>query len=118
LKIKELLNRTSESEDLPSQKEIYQIGTFEFNPNNRLLSRNDKCQKLSPKEAMLLDLLCRYMDKIMPRDVALNTIWKQNDYFTIRCMAVYIGKLRKFLFADENIKIETFHQMGFQLMIN
>ena len=118
LKIKALLSRTSESKALPVQQEIYRIGSFEFNPTNRLLTRNDKTQKLSPKEAMLLDLLCRYLGKIMPRDVALDTIWKQNDYFTKRSMDVYIGKLRKYLAADDSIKIETFHQIGFQLMLS
>lgn len=53
----------------------------------------------------------------MPRDVALDIIWNQNDYFTKRSMDVYIGKLRKHLSSDSKIKIETFHQMGFQLMV-
>lgn len=118
LKIKALLNRTSDNSELPLQKESYTIGSFEFNPTNRILSNAKGNQKLSPKEAMLLDLLCRYMGKIMPRDIALETIWKQNDYFTKRSMDVYIGKLRKYFSSDDKIKIETFHQMGFQLMVD
>lgn len=118
LKIKAILNRTSDLHEVPEQKASYFFGDYQFEPNTRILKHKNGDQKLSPKEAMLLDLLCRYQDKIMPRDVALDTIWNQNDYFTKRSMDVYIGKLRKFLAADERIKIETFHQMGFQLMVN
>lgn len=117
LKIKALLNRTSDVSNLPEQKSEYQFGTFEFSPTSRILKHPTGDKKLSPKEAMLLDLLCRYQGEIMPRDVALDSIWKQNDYFTKRSMDVYIGKLRKYLAADKNLKIETFHQMGFQLMV-
>ncbi len=117
LKIKALLNRTADVSNLPEQKNEYQFGTFEFSPTSRILRHATGNKKLSPKEAMLLDLLCRYQGEIMPRDVALDSIWKQNDYFTKRSMDVYIGKLRKYLSVDKHLKIETFHQMGFQLMI-
>ena len=118
LKIKALLNRTSNANALPVEKEEYVFGTFKFYPQTRMLEHEQASKKLSPKESMLLDLLCRYEGEIMPRDVALDTIWKQNDYFTKRSMDVYIGKLRKYLSIDPDIKIETFHQMGFQLMVS
>lgn len=117
LKIKAILNRTSEQRELPDEKEEYIFGSFTFSPKSRMLVHATDTKKLSPKESMLLDLLCRYIGNIMPRDVALETIWKQNDYFTKRSMDVYVGKLRKYLALDSDIKIETFHQMGFQLMV-
>jgi len=116
LKIKALFNRLTQiQEQLPAQKSEYQIGDFVFKPSSRALVHPSREKKLSPKEALLLDLLCRYKNEIMPRDIALDTIWKQNDYFTKRSMDVYIGKLRKYLAIDESVTIETFHQMGFQL---
>ncbi|MFT4600234.1 MAG: two-component system OmpR family response regulator [Arenicella sp.] len=118
LKIKALLSRTSNGNSLPDSKDNYEFGTFNFHPSSRMLKNTKGDKKLSPKENMLLEMLCRYQDKIMPREVALDTIWKQNDYFTKRSMDVYIGKLRKYLSLDESIKIETFHQVGFQLMVN
>ncbi|MCB9224251.1 MAG: response regulator transcription factor [Crocinitomicaceae bacterium] len=117
LKINALLSRNGNSTDLPEEKDTYQFGQFEFSPRSRILKHSTAEKKLSPKESMLLDLLCRYQGEIMPRDVALDTIWKQNDYFTKRSMDVYVGKLRKYLSLDPSIKIETFHQMGFQLTI-
>lgn len=117
LKIKALLSRTNTVSELPNEQSEYTFGAFTFIPKTRMLNHPDSSKKLSPKESMLLDLLCRYQGKVMPRDIALDTIWKQNDYFTKRSMDVYIGKLRKYISLDPSIKIETFHQMGFQLMV-
>ena len=117
LKIKALLNRTSSQHNLPEEKESYTFGAFTFSPKTRMLNHSKNTVKLSPKESMLLDLLCRYEGEVMPRDIALETIWKQNDYFTKRSMDVYIGKLRKHLSLDPDIRIETFHQVGFLLMV-
>lgn len=117
LKINAILSRNGGASELPEEKESYQFGQFEFTPKSRILRHSSFEKKLSPKESMLLDLLCRYKGEIMPRDVALDTIWKQNDYFTKRSMDVYVGKLRKYLALDPSVKIETFHQMGFQLMV-
>lgn len=66
LKIKALLNRTSDTSNLPKQQDLYEFGSYQFYPNSRLLKHEKGDKKLSPKEAMLLDLLCRYQDKIMP----------------------------------------------------
>jgi len=116
LKIKVILNRTSDEETtVPEQMNSYSFGMFTFHPNNRILIFNDNEKKLSPKESMLLDLLCRYQGKVMPRNIALMQIWNENNYFTKRSMDVYIGKLRKHLSSDKTISIETYHQMGFQL---
>lgn len=117
LKIKALFNRTANTKQLPSANDDYTIASYTFYPGSRLLKRTGHTEKLSPKEAALLDLLCRYKNEVMPREIALEKIWKQNDYFTKRSMDVYIGKLRKRLAADDNVKIETFHQMGFKLQI-
>lgn len=120
LKIKAILHRNNANHNLMPQCESYEIGSLIFTPSNRYLS-NPQTQfehKLSPKESALLALLCEYQNNIMPREVALNQIWKENNYFTKRSMDVYINKLRKILKIDPRIKIETFHQMGFQLMLD
>ncbi len=118
-KIDVILNRSGSASEAPRQKEIYELGSFRFSPKNRLLvyQEDTKC-KLSPKESLLLELLCRYEGKIMPRELALDQIWNENSYFTKRSMDVYIAKLRKHLSPDPNIAIETFNQLGFQLNIS
>lgn len=118
LKIKAILNRYNQNEvELPIA-EKYTLGKFVFYPKSRKLifESNDE-QKLSPKESMLLELLCQHKDKIMPRDLALKKIWDESSYFTKRSMDVYITKLRKYLASDQRVVIDTFHQMGFQLSV-
>ena len=117
LKIKAILNRSSQQTELKKQDQ-YEIGNFNFKPSTRILSTKKEEIKLSPKESALLELLCQHMNAIMPRELALVNIWNENNYFTKRSMDVYINKLRKRLASDSRIKIETFHQMGFQLQVN
>ena len=118
-KIDVVMNRSGNSADLPEEKDSYQLGHFLFLPKNRLLVyKDDTKNRLSPKESLLLELLCRFEGKIMPRELALNKIWNENSYFTKRSMDVYITKLRKHLSPDKSISIETFNQLGFQLNVN
>lgn len=118
-KIDVILKRFSIDHTAEVLKEIYEIGEYRFNPQKRMLVFAEKdAQKLSPKETLLLGLLCRFQNQIMPRDLALNEIWKENTYFTKRSMDVYIAKLRKHLSNDTNISIETFSRMGFQLTVD
>ena len=118
LKISAIFNRIENSEVQLEQKEQYDFGSFSFNPIDRML-RHPKADdsKLSPKEAGLLELLCQYQNSVMPREVALKKIWKEDNYFTKRSMDVYITKLRKHLSVDPSITIDTFHQKGFQLRV-
>ena len=75
-------------------------------------------KKLSPKESQLLRLLVLYINDLLPREVALNKIWRDDNYFTSRSMDVYIAKLRKFLSADEKVQILNIHGEGFRLLIS
>ena len=118
-KIRIILDRKNREMTKLVSKDIYKFGKFEFNPKQRLLSFDSKANvKLSPKESMLLELLCQHKDSIMPTDTALESIWGEVNYFTKRSMDVYITKLRKHLGDDKRIAIETIHQVGYQLMVN
>lgn len=119
LKIKAILNRYNSELTQLETKENYLLGDFQFFPISRKLAhlKNDE-QKLSPKESLLLELLCQHENKVMPRDLALKKIWGESNYFTKRSMDVYITKLRKYLARDSRVVIDTYHQMGFQLRTN
>ena len=56
--------------------------------------------------------------EILPKAVALNTIWGDANYFTSRSMDVYIAKLRKALSRDKRIKIVTHHGAGYRLIMD
>jgi DNA-binding response OmpR family regulator len=81
------------------------------------LTLDGKSQNLTTKEAALLRLLCLHQNNLLERDVALKSVWHDDNYFTGRSMDVYITKLRKYLKEDENIEIINVHGSGFRLMI-
>lgn len=94
----------------------FKIGKYVFDSRLRQLVIKGDVKKLSPKENDLLKLLSMYKNDLMPRDLALTRIWNEDTYFTSRSMDVYIAKLRKYLKADESVKIINVHGEGFRLM--
>jgi len=96
---------------------IFRIASYEFDSKLRSISRDGEKQKLSPKEADLLKLLCQNKNELLPRDTALNKIWGEDGYFTARSMDVFITKLRKYLKDDSNIEIKNIHGSGFLLEV-
>ena len=119
-KIKAILNRQSSIEIPESEEYKFVVGNFLFNSKLRILTNheNNKSIKLSPKESQLLKLLILHLNDLMPREIALNKIWRDDNYFTSRSMDVYIAKLRKYLRADTNIEIINIHGEGFRLIVN
>ena len=115
-KIQAILKR-SETEEKKNRSEIYQIGKYRFNYRFRLIEMNGTKQKLSPKEAGLLRLLCLNKNELLPREEALQKLWGDDDYFTARSMDVYVTKLRKFLKDDLAVEIKNIHGSGFILEV-
>jgi DNA-binding response OmpR family regulator len=113
-KIKAILSRR----DFQSgTRDIFEIGKFIFNAKLRTLTIGEIENKLSPKEAQLLELLALNQNALISREMALKKIWGSDDYFTARSMDVYITKLRKFLSEDPSLNIKNIHGAGFQLII-
>jgi len=114
-KIKAIISRQSEDDH---DNDIYQVGIFSFNSKLRTLRVGETEEKLSPKEAQLLELLARSPNLLVSRETALKTIWGSDDYFTARSMDVYVTKLRKYLAADPGIVIKNIHGAGFQMVLS
>lgn len=114
MKIHAILKRNA----LTGQEERIIIGRSLLYRTMRTLTVSGKEIRLSPKECDLLLLLCEYRNNIMPRTRALNSIWKEDNYFTARSMDVYIAKLRKYLQADHLVSINNLHGSGYSLRIN
>jgi two-component system, OmpR family, response regulator len=98
-------------------RDIFEIGKFIFNSKLRTLTKGNIENKLSPKEAQLLELLAMNPNTLISREMALKKIWGSDDYFTARSMDVYITKLRKFLSEDPSLNIKNIHGAGFQLIV-
>ena len=118
-KIKAVLSRQN-APALPNSDEFeFEFSGFIFNYKLRFLTyKTDKPIKLSPKENQLLRLLVLHINDLLPRDIALNKIWRDDNYFTSRSMDVYIAKLIKYLSADEKVQILNIHGEGFRLVID
>ena len=118
MKIKAIIHRKSSEVKTDNTKFEFQIGKFHLNSKLRFLTyENDEPIKLSPKENELLKMLAIYENDLMPREVALTKIWRDDNYFTSRNMDVYIAKLRKYLKQDESVEILNIHGEGFRLVV-
>ena len=118
LRIKAILRRCSNIVDDNKPKiEKFKIGEFDFDSTNLLLKIGDVEKRLTRKESSLLKLLCENKNKLLPREVALETVWGENDYFIGRSMDVFIAKLRKYLKLDPRVRIINIHGIGFKLEI-
>ena len=115
-KIKSILNRKPPVNIEEKDTFEFEFSDFSFNSKLRILTHKEgESHKLSPKENQLLKMLVLNFDDLLPRDIALNKIWRDANYFTSRSMDVYIAKLRKYLYKDVSLKIINVHGEGFRL---
>jgi two-component system, OmpR family, response regulator len=117
-KISAILKRKHSGEtDQEEDNADIRIGSYNFNYRLRKLSNENQTYTLSPKEAGLLNMLCKSKNGILPRSDALNKIWGADNYFTARSMDVFIARLRKYLKDDPSVEIINIHGNGFRLVV-
>jgi len=112
-KIQAIIKR--QSLENKTEELVFEIGSYSFDSKLRKIARNGETQKLSPKEADLLKLLCQNKNELLNRETALRKIWGEDGYFTARSMDVFITKLRKYLKDDPKVEIKNIHGSGFML---
>ncbi len=95
----------------------YRLGKYLFDTQRQTLSIGDQKTRLTTKECELLSLLCNYANEVLQRELALKTIWIDDNYFNARSMDVYITKLRKHLKQDPSIEINNVHGKGYRLIV-
>jgi len=116
LRIKALLKRVNIKVDEKEQTN-YLLGIFVFDTENQTLVSNDQIKTLTKKEVQILKILFKYKNQVVSREVILNAVWGQNDYFVGRSLDVFITKLRKYLREDPKILISNIHGVGFKFEI-
>lgn len=96
---------------------IVKIGRFTFDRNKQILAIDDEKRKLTTKESELLGILYEHANDVLPRELALNKIWEDDNRVYARSMDVYITKLRKYLKPDEDVEILNVHGEGYKLVM-
>ena len=120
LRINALLKRVAVKGPLttaPAQTR-FEIGKYTFDYTTQLIHFNGQQQKLSTKEAELLQLLCLKKNAVLTREEALLSIWHDDNYFNGRSMDVFLSKLRKYLREDPTVEILNVHGKGYKLLVN
>ena len=116
LRIKALLKRVN-IKVYEKEQTNYLLGIFVFDTENQTLVSNDQIKTLTKKEVQILKILFKYKNQVVSREVILNAVWGQNDYFIGRSLDVFITKLRKYLREDPKILISNIHGVGFKFEI-
>ena len=114
MRIEAILRRTSGTAPV---LEVYKLGKFKFDTQKQQLINGEDVIKLTTKESELLKLLCTNANKVLERNIALKTIWVDDNYFNARSMDVYITKLRKHLKDDPSVEIINVHGKGYKLVM-
>lgn len=101
----------------PTDSTILSIGQYEFDLNSFSIKFEDQVQKLTRREAEILQYLHDRIDTLVKREDLLIAIWGDDDYFKGRSLDVFISKLRKYLKKDKDVDIENYHGVGFKLVV-
>jgi DNA-binding response OmpR family regulator len=113
---------SSHSSTTTTPPDIFTFGHYTFDYPNQTLryttQQQQETRQLTSKEAELLRLLCLNMNNVLKREVALKSIWGDDNYFNGRSMDVFITKLRKHLKFDPTVEILNVHGSGYKLLIN
>lgn len=117
LRVENILKRSGAENTKTDHKDVFQLGEYELNFPEFLLIHSSEQRRLTEREAKLLRILAIHQNQVVTREILLKSVWGKDDYFTGRSMDVFISKLRKYLSADENVKIQVIHGIGFKLQI-
>lgn len=116
-RVKAIMKRSGDNGGAQQQSNVHRIGKYLFDPANQTLVLGDKVQRLTTKEAKLLQLLCEKKNQVLDRNKALKTVWGESDFFNRKSMDVFIHKLRKYLEEDDSVRITNVHGKGFVLEV-
>ena len=96
----------------------YNLGDYFFDPDlHELRFKDGSVQKLTQREASVLELLLRNRNELCSHKEILNTLWGKSDFFTKKSLNVFVSHLRKYLSKDPTIRIENVHNQGFVLRV-
>ncbi len=115
VRIRALLNRKAPR----NSEEVQEIGDYTFDCQKQLLIHGptETEERLTHREAHLLDALIKNVNELTDRQQILKSLWGNDDFFNARSMDVFISKLRKKLAKDDSIQIINVRGYGYKLVV-
>ncbi|MBS1198195.1 MAG: two-component heavy metal response transcriptional regulator, winged helix family [Proteobacteria bacterium] len=112
-RIRTLLRRNK-----PKEAEVLHIADLELDPLRRRVTRSGQRIDLTAKEFVLLELLLRRQDEVLPRSLIASQVWDMNFDSDTNVIEVAIRRLRAKI--DDNFEpklIHTARGMGYVLEV-
>ncbi|TDI65544.1 MAG: response regulator transcription factor [Bacteroidetes bacterium] len=114
-RVRAIIKRSATSDKVGNN--TYTIGKYLFSYTNQTLLINDSIERLTMKEAKVLQIFCDHKNQLVSRTKTLKSVWGINDFFNRKSMDVFIFKLRRKLKDDPSVKITNVHGKGFLLEV-
>ncbi|WP_300672299.1 response regulator transcription factor [Soonwooa sp.] len=112
LRIQNILRRIQPKDYV---EETIKIGDYILNTVNLTLQHPNEKIRLTLKEKDLILYFLKHNYQTVKREVLLETLWENSDYFSGRSLDVFISRLRKYFVHDSRIKIISIRGVGFEL---
>ncbi|WP_420317452.1 response regulator transcription factor [Ekhidna sp.] len=109
--------RRSTDQIRPTEAKVIEFGKSFFDEKNLIYQFKDQQKSLTQMEGNLLGMLIKSKNELVKREMILEEIWGENDYFKGRSLDVFITRLRKYLKGDETLEIRNHHGVGFCLIV-
>ena len=90
------------------------IGETIFDTRNQTVTIGTTHQKLTFREAKLLELFCNHTNELLERDDILKAVWEDEGVLVGRSVDVFVSRLRKILKNDATLKISNVHSRGYR----
>lgn len=90
---------------MESFPDVIEFSDYKYDPASKGFYYKDTLvKKLSPKQGGILEVLSVNYGKIVKRDMILEKLWPESNYFTSRSLDVFVSHLRS-IFKENNIPL-------------
>ncbi|EDP97215.1 response regulator transcription factor [Kordia algicida OT-1] len=117
LRLQNILKRTKKIIISSKNEQEFSIGAYVFDTVNYQLKLNGETQRITEKEAQLIQYFYDHKNQMIKREDVLENVWGTDDFFSGRSMDVFISRLRKYFKKDPNIAIESTRGVGLTFKI-
>ncbi|MFC5045627.1 response regulator transcription factor [Aquimarina hainanensis] len=117
LRLQNILKRAQKNVSKQISTTNQSIGAYTLDTVNYQLIIGDTVQRITEKEAQLIQFFYKNKNKLIKREDLLTEIWGSDDFFSGRSMDVFISRIRKYFKQDTSISIESTRGIGLTFKI-